>query len=552
MTAFSLSYALQELRHRKLRLSLVALGLASGVGLVVTVSSVSAGFDRTEEKVLSPLRSLGTDVLVTQPAPTADGADKQALADANRGLVTDLAGLGKPGQRFTHDFFLLASSLPLEADTQARLEALPHVASATPALAVLATHQTGVVPKMVASLTAGGQTVSQLQKPAPLTQAEAQHVRSCIVAGQGVNDLTSIATKGPSSAASDSLSTQVESCLPHRFREYVATVTVPLQTVKQVLAPPQTDIRSSPYTLAGVDPAQPTGGPVTTSQLVAGRFLSVGSPDEALVDSGYAAARHLGIGSVLPINARNLRVVGLTGPSPTGQSANLYVPLTTAQQLTGHPGAANVLVVHADSAADVKAVASEIKKALPGAHVTTAAAVADQVKSSLSGVRRLTHRAGLVLEILVLTGAFAIATLLTLGNVAKRVREIGTLRAMGWSRRRTVGQLVLESVGVGVVGAVAGCLLGVGIANLVTHVAPPVTAHGPKVESGSKALADATGVKLPKAERLTTQLRLATDVTAPVLAEGAALALLGALMAGGIGGWRASRLAPVVALRDLG
>jgi ABC-type antimicrobial peptide transport system permease subunit len=39
---------------------------------------------------------------------------------------------------------------------------------------------------------------------------------------------------------------------------------------------------------------------------------------------------------------------------------------------------------------------------------------------------------------------------------------------------------------------------------------------------------------------------------ASTLLLGAAMALLGGLLAGAIGGWRASRLAPAVALRDLG
>ena len=68
---FSLSYASRELRRRWGRTLVTALGLAAGVGLVMGIIGVSQGLSDAQNRVLSPLGSVGTDIIVTRTvAPT--------------------------------------------------------------------------------------------------------------------------------------------------------------------------------------------------------------------------------------------------------------------------------------------------------------------------------------------------------------------------------------------------------------------------------------------------------------------------------------------------
>src|SRR6059058_4223872 len=69
---FQLRYASSELRRRAGRTILTALGLAAGVGLVIGIIGVSQGLDDAQQKVLSPLSKVGTDVLVTRVAGASD------------------------------------------------------------------------------------------------------------------------------------------------------------------------------------------------------------------------------------------------------------------------------------------------------------------------------------------------------------------------------------------------------------------------------------------------------------------------------------------------
>src|SRR3954452_15087041 len=68
---FQLRYATSELRRRAGRTILTALGLAAGVGLVIGIVGISQGLHDAQDKVLAPLSSIGTDVLVTRVAGEA-------------------------------------------------------------------------------------------------------------------------------------------------------------------------------------------------------------------------------------------------------------------------------------------------------------------------------------------------------------------------------------------------------------------------------------------------------------------------------------------------
>jgi ABC-type antimicrobial peptide transport system permease subunit len=61
---------------------------------------------------------------------------------------------------------------------------------------------------------------------------------------------------------------------------------------------------------------------------------------------------------------------------------------------------------------------------------------------------------------------------LTLSSVSKRVREIGSLRAIGWSRGRVVRQIMAETLGIGVVGGVIGIAVGSVICLIIGAVGP--------------------------------------------------------------------------------
>src|SRR5207249_3170101 len=106
--------------------------------------------------------------------------DIAALENENQNVTTDLSKLGKAGTKFTHDFFLSATLLSFPDQSVQQVSRLPGVTSVTPGLTLLAEHQRGTVPAIVAELKTGGDTVTQnVTAPVP-TAAEQTAIDACL------------------------------------------------------------------------------------------------------------------------------------------------------------------------------------------------------------------------------------------------------------------------------------------------------------------------------------------------------------------------------------
>jgi ABC-type antimicrobial peptide transport system permease subunit len=336
-------------------------------------------------------------------------------------------------------------------------------------------------------------------------------------------------------------------CLPERLRRFRATITTPEQTLRQVVDPPQTNIASSTYTIGGVDLAQTGIGIVTPALVTKGRYLR--KAGEALVTQTYASREGLNVGATIDLNGTTFTVVGLVRAPLGGQTADVYVPLAQLQKLSSQTGQVNVVLVRADSGDDVASVQENIENEFPSAQVASARDVADRISGSLVDAASLSHRLGVALAVLAALTAFLIALLLTLSSVGKRVREIGTLKALGWKQRVVVRQIVGESLAQGAVGGVVGVVLGVALAALIGAVGPTLTASS-STGGGDAAASDFFGLGAVSARTVTDQVALTAPVAITILLLGLLVAILGGLVAGAAGGWRAARMRPADALRQ--
>ena len=142
--------------------------------------------------------------------------------------------------------------------------------------------------------------------------------------------------------------------------------------------------------------------------------------------------------------------------------------------------------------------------------------------------------------------AFLLAVLLTLSSVGKRVREIGTLKALGWTQWLVVRQIVGESLAQGVLGGLIGVVLGIVVATAIGAFGPTLTA------SSSTGGGDGFfGLGEVTARTVSDQVALTAPIAVGVLIAGFLLAVVGGLIAGAAGALRASRLRPADALRQV-
>lgn len=327
------------------------------------------------------------------------------------------------------------------------------------------------------------------------------------------------------------------------------------------------------FTVTGLDPEAAAVGPLTTAEVTDGRTLEAGDKNVAVVDSAYATSEDLAVGDKIAVGGTDLEIVGIVASSSgegVATTSDVYVPLAVAATLADLADQVTDVYVQVDSAENVEAVASAIEAELPDASVSTQSDLAEGVTGSLATASDLIGTLGTWLSAIVLAAAFGLAILFTVSGVNRRTRELGTLKAIGWSRNRVVGQVAGESIVQGLIGGGAGLALGalavwaVNLAGITLSGAsgggfsmggPGGQPPGAAVRDGGAAPAGdsfgAAPVGLADAADSAVDVVLQAPVSLWIVLAAVGLAVLGGLLAGIVGGQRAARLRPAEALRSL-
>lgn len=144
--------------------------------------------------------------------------------------------------------------------------------------------------------------------------------------------------------------------------------------------------------------------------------------------------------------------------------AAVFVPLATAQDLAGLPGAVNDLVVQLRPGVDVEAVAAQVREAFAAADLglgeTVMVARDDDAYRLLYDDIEGDQKVNNVFAALILAGAAFGAFNLSSRMVEAQRREIGIAMALGSSRRQLALRPMLVGVQIALTGVVLGVLVG--------------------------------------------------------------------------------------------
>ncbi|MEU9386727.1 ABC transporter permease, partial [Streptomyces sp. NPDC048279] len=407
-------YLKRELGRRKKAALVIALGLALGIALVITVNSVSAGMTQAQDKVLESLYGLGTDMTVTK-ARTAPTSGSSGGPD----FTFDAKSSGSSTQ--SSDRVMTQGGQALKSALVTKVAAQKGVESAVGALSLNVTRVDG-----------------------SFTQGKAQ---SSSGSGSGNSG-----GQGRPGGGTSTGQPQVQGG--------------------------GADFNVNSYSVVGVDVAHQGLGPLSPMKITSGRtFASAQTGAKAaVVSKSYAKEKKYKVGSTFKISGTRFTVIGIATPDSSESDTDVFVPLKAAQTLGDAKNQVTTIYVKATGSQRITAVKKEITADISGTTVTTSADLASTVSGSLSTASSLATSVGKWLSVAVLVAAFLVAALLTSSAVSRRVREFGTLKALGWPSGNVTRQVVGESMVNGLIGGALGIALGVGAAYAVTAISPELTA----------------------------------------------------------------------------
>jgi len=230
---------------------------------------------------------------------------------------------------------------------------------------------------------------------------------------------------------------------------------------------------------------------------------------------GRMTAERIGleVGDTLRLLESSFRVAGIYETGTAFEDAGVVIGLREAQAVTGKPRQVQFYLISLRDPGKAETVKAELAAAFPDIDFS----LTSELGEAMSDFRVLQEMADQISFLAVLIGAVGMLNTMLM-TVLERTREIGVLRAVGWSRPRILGMILKESLVLGAVGGACGIPLGVGLGGLIGLAGIWGGALGP-------------------------------IYTAQSLVQAVLVGLLAGVVGGLYPGWRATRMQPVEALR---
>jgi len=182
------------------------------------------------------------------------------------------------------------------------------------------------------------------------------------------------------------------------------------------------------------------------------------APDEALADDIIAQTRHIKVGDTVTLVNHSFTISGIVAH---GKGARFFIPLKTGQDIVGAEN--HISMVFVRSRGDTEAARAEILKLDPQNRIRSMSEYVSLMNSSnlpeLKPFIKTMVGLGIVISFLVV-----LMNMHTM--ILERTREIGILKALGFSRFDVVKMLLGETLFL----TIAGSLLGIGITFLTEAI----------------------------------------------------------------------------------
>ena len=207
-------------------------------------------------------------------------------------------------------------------------------------------------------------------------------------------------------------------------------------------------------TLIGIDP---NGASLADISMKEGRIFR-DDADEVILGEIYAEEYNYTVGDAIEVDHEEFEVVGIYQTGDQNMAGGVFTSISKVGELMDDEDSISNIYVKVDKGADAQEVADRID-AKYGDNITTVTSVMelDQMASMLDMLQASTWAISLLA--IVVGGLGIINTMLM--SVFERTREIGVLKAVGWSNARILLMIVGESLVITIVSAIIGSVIGV-------------------------------------------------------------------------------------------
>lgn len=220
------------------------------------------------------------------------------------------------------------------------------------------------------------------------------------------------------------------------------------------------------FSVGGFDPQNKTAVGTTAcaaADIVSGCFLTVQDRGSIILEEAFAKSRNLSPGQKLSIAGVDYSIAGVVNPGVRPAKADVYMLLEDAQAAVNRrikqplaTGKANLLLVEVRDSRRQNDAMRDIKALLPGSVISSYAC-----HRPAAIVLGMTAGAAWTLQVAIAVLAILLVVRSQLATVIERRREIGILKAIGWTNGDIGSLLMIESLIQAILGGLAGALVAI-------------------------------------------------------------------------------------------
>ena len=205
--------------------------------------------------------------------------------------------------------------------------------------------------------------------------------------------------------------------------------------------------------LIGIDPAGTTMADISMKE---GRIFE-DDANEVILGEIYAEDNDYKVGDNIEVDGEDFKVVGIYETGDSNMAGGVFTSISKVGEIMDDEDSISNIYVKVEKGADAQEVADRIDEKY-GDNITTITSIMEmeQMADMLNMLQASTWAISLLA--IIVGGLGIINTMLM--SVFERTREIGVLKAVGWSNKRILGMIVGESIVITLVSAVIGSVVG--------------------------------------------------------------------------------------------
>ncbi len=188
------------------------------------------------------------------------------------------------------------------------------------------------------------------------------------------------------------------------------------------------------------------------------------SGNELIIGTTASKSMNKTVGDTLNVSGETFKIVGIYETGNFMEDRGVFMSLSALQNITNSTGTVSFILVKVNNTQNTNDLSNQIVKAYPDLSTTKSMASMGRMNNGLQTI----STGSWAISVLAIIISAVIVLVIMVKSVVERTREIGVLKAVGWTNKKVMTMIIAESFIISLIAAVVGVIVGVGAVEILS------------------------------------------------------------------------------------